>query len=546
MASSGSALINILEQIGSEGVQEPREQVLLWLLRHQYEVGSADSYEYVLPAGTEISAGIGLDGAVVVQRREVTACVYLLFDADADRLKRKAKALAGYLEAEGQPESRAAAVSPRLRSIFEAATGRASGSVVRTVVCVSLNNVPTTARNAIKRIGVDKNFTIDVFDGAFLTQVAQAAAAGATQEHDIEIELHNGIALDLAMGDTLGLVLPVRAADVAKWPGIDDRSLFDLNVRHALGVNKVRKSLDTALVSQEGSHEFIAYHNGLTAVCRNFSIEGDVLAVHGISVVNGAQSVVAMHANAGRIPAEVRVLLKLIQARPETPLARQIAIRSNTQNPVTSRNLRALEPVQERLVREVNEIGYLYLVRPDQESPSNDRVIKNDDAAQLLCSVYVRKPALAVKRQVLFEEPLYAEIFPADLDAARVVFVHVLRQAVEAAKPDVPDTYQRAWALSSLALVFMASEAMRSDKLFGSILSEPRVEVRSVEQLRRDMAPFVEASCTVLHTRRAKYSDSTGDDFDDFKVAFKQTRTLHELGSSAAQAYRRASRAARA
>jgi hypothetical protein len=117
---------------------------------------------------------------------------------------------------------------------------------------------------------------------------------------------------------------------------------------------------------------------------------------------------------------------------------------------------------------------------------------------------------------------------------------------VEAAKAAVPDTYQRAWALSSLALVFMTSEAMRSDKIFGSTLSHPAEEIRSVEQLRRDMIPFVNAACAVLHSRREGYASSSADDFDDFKVAFKQTRTLHELGSRAAQEYRRISRAGRA
>ncbi len=51
------------------------------------------------------------------------------------------------------------------------------------------------------------------------------------------------------------------------------------------------------------------------------------------------------------------------------------------------------------------------------------------------------------------------------------------------------------------------------------------------------MDPFIVAAISVLKERAAKYGAS--EQADDFKVAFKQTRTLTDLGLKAAQQYRR-------
>ena len=95
-------------------------------------------------------------------------------------------------------------------------------------------------------------------------------------------------------------VIPVRASEVAAWPGIPSRELFALNVRHELRSNRVSKSLDSAINRQADHPDFLSYHNGLTVICDSFDRQNRSLVIRNPSVVNGAQSVLAFRRGADR------------------------------------------------------------------------------------------------------------------------------------------------------------------------------------------------------------------------------------------------------
>jgi hypothetical protein len=537
------ALKAALDAVADEGVGDDREQVLLWLMRNQYDISEAESYEFVLQPTQQRILGCAVDALLVDTRRDATTVVYFLFDSGASALRRRVTDLTRALSQRSAPERDVAAENPQLRAIVQPAIDGPQVDLLRIVVTVCAAPLSKTVRSNIVRASSESSVDVEVFDLLFLQALAAAESGEPIQIDDVRILATPEQVLDIQMKNGKGVVLAVTATDIAGWPGIADRTLFDLNVRFSLGINRVRRSLDRALTASSEAEEFIAFHNGITAVCTDFTIDESGLTVKNLSVVNGAQTVVAIHANALHLNKEIRLLLKLVQAKPNSDLSRNIAIRSNTQNPVTSRNLRALDAVQERLFHEVGELGFVYVVRPDQEAPTGSRVIQNDDVAQLICSIYVRKPALAVKRQVLFESPQYQEIFPNNLDPARVVFAQLVRQAVENQSDKVVRLYRSAWALTSLTLVYMTAEAMRVDASFSKVLHAPSASVKTPDQLRNQMLPFVLAACEALEDRRRSFEESEADEVDDFKVAFKQTRTLAELGAAAARISRKNARA---
>lgn len=87
------------------------------------------------------------------------------------------------------------------------------------------------------------------------------------------------------------LVGRVAVADIVKWPGIEDRTLFDLNVRRELKRNPVRRALDRAVGRAADHPNFIAYHNGLTVVCHKVDdTRPKDLIVTDLSVVNGLRA----------------------------------------------------------------------------------------------------------------------------------------------------------------------------------------------------------------------------------------------------------------
>lgn len=532
---SPSPLQEALDRIGEEGVATERERRLLWLIRNRFGVGTADSYEYVFAEGFSLF-GVTVDAALVSEDRDALVVVYILEGDSASELHTRVKNLSAEFSEHDAAEKELARTSFQLRSILQLVLSTDAAEIVRLVLCVATASLKPAEQNRIVNSS-NGSVSVEVVDAKHLEALARALETGDRRVPDVRVSVAKSNVLSVPVGDQNGIVFPVRATEIAQWPGIQDRTLFDLNVRHALGINRVRKSLDKALTDPESATEFIAYHNGITAVCDSFVVDDEEIRIEGLSVVNGAQSVVAIHANESNLDSRVRLLMKLIEAPRESELARSIAIRSNTQNPVTSRNLRALDDVQSRISQELAQFGYFYSVRPDQESPAGPMVIRNDDAAQLLCSMYVQKPWLAVKRQLLFEAPLYGEIFPTDLDPARIVFAHLTRQAIQDAHPDVPERYRKAWALTALTLFYMTAEAIRSDPHFSKKLEDPQEAIRQPENLRAQLSDYVDAACSVL-VHRAQKADQESQEGDDFRVAFKHSRTLTELAAQTAKAWK--------
>ncbi|OUE10440.1 AIPR protein [Clavibacter michiganensis] len=528
-------LKKVLEPLEADGVNDKREQLILWIIRNQYGVGAEDSFASILDQ-RDIFPGVIVDAVLVTTRRDIVSPVYVIYEENPENLEARVAALVKALSASSSAESTLAKSNPQLRSLFEPATDRRiTSEVTRLILCISSAEIPTRLRNRVTRRS-SSAIDIDVIDSRFINALAEADLSPTTAMPTVHVAVDPRSILNLGMRDTMAIITPVSADQIANWDGVDDRRLFDLNVRHALGLNRVRKSLNQALRNRESADEFIAYHNGITAVCSDFRVTDGGIEVDGLSIVNGAQTVVAIHANAGHLAPGLRVLFKLVKAGPETDLAQNMAVRSNTQNPVTSRNLRALDEVQARLQAELGALGYVYTRRPNDKEAVGP-VVRNDDVAQLLCSIYVRKPALAVKRQVLFESPLYEEIFPSNVDPARLIFATLLRKEVDSHKEEVPVAYQSAWALTALTLVNMAAEAMRDDSSAAQLLLSPGDAIRDSLQVQEVMSPFVNAAVSALRDREAAYSAKKQP--DEFKIAFKQTRTLSDLAMQASKAYRR-------
>lgn len=526
-----------------EGVSDPSRQLLLWFSRVFYGHSAEDSHEFVLDPAVTGERGLSVDGLVVVQERDVFTISLL------KHVKRSGRKGAGSVAATraevlsmgSQPMERLkglAVLDQRLRHTLTPVLAARDVSDVR-IVLTLVSMDPITGRTRGNLEVSEAGLDTQVFDGPYLEALAKALVEPQPIQDRVEVPVVPGELLETQAGTNRIVVAPVEGKAIAEWPGISDRRLFDMNVRFALGVNRVRKSLDRALRNSEGQESFLAYHNGLTVLASEVRVEGDRLFARGLSVVNGAQSVIALHANRAHLTPDLRLLVKFVVTRADDPIASNIAIRSNTQNPVTTRNLQALDAVQLRLYQELAELGYVYVTRPDSQRPSGPRVINNDDVAQLLCSVYLERPWLAVKRQLLFDPATYSDIFPSGIQAESVIAAHLIRLAVENSRPHFPTSYLKAWSLTSLTAVFLVGQAMRADPQGRAALTEPDVLPRDPAAAIAFLAPYVQCAVDVLtahHARRTAIGE------DDFKVEFKQQRTLLGLGSEAAKLRRRAER----
>ena len=352
-------------------------------------------------------------------------------------------------------------------------------------------------------------------------------------EATVAIPVRRDDMLVVGAADYRVAVAAVRAVDIITWPGIADRTLFNLNVRRQLPVNKVRNALDRA-TAQRGQHDrFLASHNGITVICKSLEMSDQEIVLQDPSVVNGAQSVIAFLDNRLTLTETLRVFVKICEIDPASPFARDIAIRSNTQSAVNSRNLRALDGPQLRLQQEFETKfpNLVYETRPDASLTQAVGVIHNHHAAKCLCAVMNRRPWLAVKSLSLFDEPNYAEIFDDEVHAEQVYFSVKLRQMIDEDRANYPEVYRRSWALTSIVGTYLAAEALRAIRSIRDLGSFARDYSRNPNGYQTYTETSCRAARKTLEWRRDQMQQSP--QIDDFKVDFKNEQVLLKLGEKA-------------
>jgi hypothetical protein len=402
-----------------------------------------------------------------------------------------------------------------------------AGDLRPQLIYVTTASAPRSVRDAARALGVELHSRNELVD------LALALDRSDLLDETIEVGTPSKrrFLSETAAGRIA--VCDVPAIAIAEWPGIEDRSLFGLNVRHELGGGRVRGELDAAIKNPSDHPNFLAFHNGLTAICNHIEEEDGALKISGISVVNGAQSVIAFHRNREVLTEDLHVLVKFVEAGDDPDLPGEVARRSNTQNAVNPRNLRALDGRQQLLEQQfARHPEFAYVVRPDTLRNEGVTTIANDDAAQWLCALYLARPWLAVKRTELFRTPTYQQIFHRQISATEVILAWRVRDAVQATRPDLPEPYRRSWRLVALVALYLVGELMRADD---QDLSNPGALLNR-DGLDDDLAirtSFVAQRLCAFHEAELDKG------FDDFKVTFKNQPALRALSNDVTAAWRR-------
>jgi hypothetical protein len=529
----------LVASISASGDEGPLDaQLLVWFLRNVMAVEPLDAYEFVF----DDTSGV-IDGLLVEESQEIeedpTLFVFeskmsdanLRVDARAVQAIADATARLRSLGPEAFDEQEVALAARR----HELATQVASGLLTPVPVLVAAGRFTSGACARANELGVR------LFDLEDLAGVAAALqVTGLKQAHlEVDASEQRRLVTDSALGRVA--VCAVKAREIAEWPGIEDRSLFGLNVRRQLKGTTVRSGLTKSLDVEADHANFVAYHNGLTVVCGSIDDDDpDKLVVDDLSVVNGAQSVISLWELKEGLTDAVEVVVKFVEVGENRQLPLDVAQRSNTQTAVNPRNLRSLDGRQQSIERQFESKyrdEFRYVTRPDATLDRDypGELIQNDDAAQLLCAVYAQRPWLAVKRTELFKAPAYSVVFPPHITADHIVLARLIRGAVQDHRDAFPEAYRRSWALTSLVGVYLVSQLMREDPKLRDALRSPAraLEYRAALKDRLDgLAQFSAEALTRYREERLER-----DEEDDFKVDFKSQTVLRALANDVAASY---------
>lgn len=203
--------------------------------------------------------------------------------------------------------------------------------------------------------------------------------------------------------------------------------LYGGNLRDSLGKRSKAFTKMLATVKEE-PELFLYYNNGVTIITESFDRdEEDALILKKFSIINGAQTTSTLGAFLAEAEDEndvvaieklkkVLVLTKIYEVNPKTPkqkaISERIRIYSNTQTPLSSRDMVAINPEQQRIQeRFFNGTPQLFInIKSGQEMPKPSRVpahgqITNEALAQLALCGYYFDPNSALAKKVQIFEP---------------------------------------------------------------------------------------------------------------------------------------------
>ncbi|KAF4410970.1 AIPR family protein [Streptomyces lycii] len=200
----------------------------------------------------------------------------------------------------------------------------------------------------------------------------------------------------------------VAVRDVAAWYAAYGDALYEDNVRNSLGLTRINSGIKETLLTEP--ENFWYFNNGITVLCdaiepqwpgRRMPNEPVRLALDGVSVVNGAQTVTAIHEAMAQHPDQAEnadVTVRAISLGTERPVyAKRVTETTNTQNDVSQRDFIALEPAQAEIREDfLLSLGKTYVYKRGEPDPAPEAGCSVVHAATALACAH-RSPELAVR-----------------------------------------------------------------------------------------------------------------------------------------------------
>jgi len=259
---------------------------------------------------------------------------------------------------------------------------------------------------------------------------------------DVTIPIVTGELAMRAGGTLPAVIVTIKGPDLARLEQRHGYALFQDNVRYYLTAkNRINRRISATIESLDGRQEFWYLNNGLSIVCRDFSLAKDKqsISLKEMQIVNGCQTTVTLSeaAREGGDLSGIEILAKIIKTT-DQGIKDKITESTNSQSAVRLRDFRSNDAIQRRLQRDIKNKTYFYIRKrgeeeqvPKREGP---RAIDMELAAQLILAFKLKQASEAkAKKGLLFsteEGGLYSTIFSDDLDAEHIVFPFVLHKAV--------------------------------------------------------------------------------------------------------------------
>jgi hypothetical protein len=201
-----------------------------------------------------------------------------------------------------------------------------------------------------------------------------------------------------------------------------NKGLFEQNFRYFIRNKKIDDKITASL--QKKRKDFWFLNNGIIISCKDFEIDGDNIKLWDFSIVNGCQTTTLIGEYKGKNENDNFYLpCKIVKSQSENEndfshFMTEIAEASNSQKPISDRDLKANRPEQRKLQKELKEEDpkiYLEIKRGEQQRKYIEpwQKIKNDELGQYILSFNLQQPGTARsgKRKIFSSDATYRSVF---------------------------------------------------------------------------------------------------------------------------------------
>lgn len=226
-----------------------------------------------------------------------------------------------------------------------------------------------------------------------------------------EIEFHVPQCIRETGSGWEAFVISINGAKLFELYDDHKNALFSANLRDFLGARRAARNVNNniRITAESESYIFYILNNGITIVCNEAYHKNDTLYIHGISVVNGAQTTGAIHAAGSEHASNISVIARVIVVDNHDMIPR-IVTANNTQNAIVAWDRKSNNTVQIMLGREFAARGIQYVHRRDN-SKKSARSIFADLIGQMLCAFGGNlQTAIRAKADIFEVDALYNEV----------------------------------------------------------------------------------------------------------------------------------------
>jgi len=270
-----------------------------------------------------------------------------------------------------------------------------------------------------------------------------------------------------ARQDIRQITFMAKASDLISLEGIQDNTLFDINVRYPLGNTKVNKGIKKSVENQKEHSLFALFHNGVNILCDDLKVDTDTseITITNYAVVNGAQSIKQLYLNAENISNDLHVLTRITNSKISSHLAALITERTNNQNGIRPRDNRSNDLIQTKLSGEFSELKLEYSYEIKRGSNFDGKVITNEKAGKLLLAFDLLESASTHLLSNIFGSR-YHDIFARPIvDAARIVGLEILYEEIEKACGDLENKGFGTYAQTKYLILQTMSQIFRDESI---------------------------------------------------------------------------------